>query len=191
MRKLSLIAAGVSLAMAGSAHATLDTVVDATIFMSGASAPSNMLREHVVQNVCSQAAPINVYVDVVRTNPGAGNPLLPNPILEHTTHWVVQCTAAAGTGSNLAGKTIAVYKSDVGGSGNGTTPVAESVALPFINAFPTNPNCSLTTANQAHNGGGVYNLYTCGTATRQSDPGRRHLRHRTDQVRRHAGAVLR
>lgn len=161
MRKLSLIAAGVSLAMAGSAHATLDTVVDATIFMSGASAPSNMLREHVTQNVCSQAAPINVYVDVVRTNPGAGDPTQANPILEHTTHWVVQCTAAAGTGANLANKTIAVYKSDVGGSGNGTTPVSESVAIAFMDADTT--NCTLTRPNQAHNGGGTYNLYTCGT----------------------------
>ncbi|MBU2478663.1 MAG: hypothetical protein KKA36_06195, partial [Gammaproteobacteria bacterium] len=109
MRKLSLIATGISMAIAGSANAAL--TVNANMFMSGASAPTNMLREHVVQNVCSQAAPINVYVDVVRTVPGGGNTALAEPILEHTTHWVVSCTAAAGTGTNLAGKTIAVYKS--------------------------------------------------------------------------------
>lgn len=159
MRKLSLVAAGVSMAIAGSANAAL--VVNANMFMSGASAPSNMLREHVVQNVCSQAAPINVYVDVVRTIPGAGNPAAANPILEHTTHWVVSCTAAAGTGTNLAGKTIAVYKSDAGGSGNGTTPIPNEVPMQFMNA--DNTNCALTTAGQAHNGGGSYNLYTCGT----------------------------
>lgn len=160
MRKLSLVAAGVSMAIAGSAHAAL--TVNANIFMSGASAPTNMLREHVVQNVCSQAAPINVYVDVVRTVPGAGNPALATPILEHTTHWVVECTAAAGTGTNLAGKTIAVYKSDVGGSGNGTTPIPNEVPMQFMNADSTSA-CTLTTANQAHGNGGTYNLYTCGT----------------------------
>ena len=159
MRKLSLIATGISMAIAGSANAALN--VNANMFMSGASAPTNMLREHVVQNVCSQTAPINVYVDIVRTVPGAGNTALSEPILEHTTHWVVQCTAAAGTGTNLAGKTIAFYKSDVGGSGNGTTPVPNEVPMVFMNA--DNTNCSLTTANQAHGNGGTYNLYTCGT----------------------------
>lgn len=159
MRKLSLIATGVSMAIAGSANAAL--TVNANMFMSGASAPTNMLREHVVQNVCNQAAPINVYVDVVRTVPGGGNPALSEPILEHTTHWVVSCTAKAGTGANLAGKTIAVYKSDVGGSGNGTTPIPNEVPMQFMNA--DNTNCALTTANQAHGNGGTYNLYTCGT----------------------------
>lgn len=158
MRKLSLIASGMLLAMAGSAQASLP--VDVDVFMSGATAPSNMLREHIVENVCNQALPINVYVDVIGQNPGNGNAADPLPILEHTNHFVVQCTVGAGYGTTLSGKTLAFYKYE-GGSSTGTTPVTASTALTFMDANAT--NCNLVRAGQAHPGGGTYNLYECGT----------------------------
>lgn len=156
--KLSLLAASVAMAIAGTANANLDSAVNATIFMSGASAPSNMLRENVVRNVCNATLPINVFVDGINGGTGVATAL---PLLEHTTHWVVQCTADSTTGAGLAGKTIAVYKSDAGGSGNGTTPVASSVALPFLDADTT--NCSLTGTKVIQNSvpAASYNLYLC------------------------------
>jgi len=159
MRKLNMIAAGVAMAVAGTANANLDGAVDATIFMSGASASSNMLREHIVRNVCNSANPINVFVDIAKSGTDVAAAL---PTLEHTEHWVVQCTAAAGTGANLQGKTFAMYKSDNGGSGTGTTPVAEASAVTFMNADTA--NCSFVRAKAIQNGGGsTYNLYSCGT----------------------------
>lgn len=160
MRKLSLIAAGVSMALAGTANASLDSLVNASIFISGASAPSNMLRENVVRNTCNPANPITVYVDAAKAGTTVATAL---PLLEHTTHWVVQCTAAATAGPNLAGKTVAIYKSDAGGSGNGTTPVANSVALPFLNADPA--TCSLVGSKAIQNGGGAtFSIRSCGTS---------------------------
>lgn len=167
MRKLSLISAGVAMAIAGSANASLDSLVNASIFMSGASAPSNMLRENVVRNVCNPASPINVYVDAVKGSTGVAAAL---PLLEHTTHWVVQCQAAAAAGGGLSGKNVAIYKSDAGGSGNGTTPVVEKITLPFLDASPT--TCTDTGVNKLiQNGGGAtYNLYTCGNVTLNQVP---------------------
>ncbi len=167
MRKLSLISAGVAMAIAGSANASLDSLVNASIFMSGASAPSNMLRENVVRNVCDHASPINVYVDAIK---GTGGVAAALPLLEHTTHWVVQCKAAAAAGANLSGKNVGIYKSDAGGSGNGTTPVADGIALPFLDASPT--TCTDTGINKLiQNGGGAtYNLYTCGNVTQNQIP---------------------
>ena len=157
MLKLNAAAAGVALALSGAAQASLP--VDVEAFMSGASAPSNMLRENVVQFGCDQSKAINVYVDTVVQAPGNGNPALAEPILEHQTFWAVQCTASASLGS-ASGKTIGYYKTDDGGSGNGTTPVLKRVALQFMDA--NTGNCNLITANQQHGSGGTYNLYECG-----------------------------
>lgn len=166
MRKLSMIAAGVSMAIAGTANATLDSAVNASIFMSGASGPSNMLRENVVRNTCNPANPINVYVDTAKPGTAVATAL---PLLEHTSHWVVQCTASAAAGANLSGKTIAVYKSDVGGSGNGATPVAEGLPVPFLNADPA--TCTSLGSKAIQNGGGAtYNVYQCGNTTLNQVP---------------------
>ena len=165
MRKLKLnaTAAGIALVLSGSAHAVLPGV-QTEIFMSGASAPSNMLRENIVQFGCDQSdsvnKPIDVYVDFADQVPGNGNPALAEPIAEHRSFWAVQCTAASTMGS-AAGQNIAFYKSDVGGSGNGTTPVHDTnVQLEFMDANKT--NCTSLVTGQAHGNGGVYNLYTCG-----------------------------
>ncbi len=141
---------------AGSAQASLP--VDVEVFMSGASAPSNMLRENIVQFGCDQSQPINVYVDFVDQAPGNGDSTLAEPIVEHRSFWVVQCTASAAMGS-AAGKTIAFYKTDVGGSGNGTTPVKDRVALEFMDANAS--NCALAVSGQAHGNGGTYDLWEC------------------------------
>lgn len=158
MRKLNLIASGMLLAMVGSAQASLP--VDVDVFLSGATASSNMLREHIVEQVCNQSLPINVYVDVIGQNPGNGVATDPLPILEHTNYFAVQCTVAAGFGTTLSGKTLALYKYE-GGSSTGTTPVTAATPLTFMDANTT--NCNLVRANQAHPGGGTYNLYECGT----------------------------
>ncbi len=154
--KLNTAAAGVALALSGTANASLP--VDVEVFMSGASAPSNMLRENVVQFGCDKNKTINVYADFVDQAPGNGNPAQAEPILEHRSFWAVQCTANSSLGT-AAGKTIAFYKSDVGGSGNGTTPVLNRVPVQFMDANPT--NCSLVTAGQAGGNGTTYNLYAC------------------------------
>lgn len=157
MLKLNATAAGIALVLSGTAHAVLPGV-QTEVFMSGASAPSNMLRENIVQFACDQTKPIDVYVDFADQLPGAGNPALAEPIVEHRSFWVVQCTANSTLGS-AAGNNIAFYKSDVGGSGNGTTPVHDAVPLQFMDANPT--NCALIVSNQAHGNGGTYNLYEC------------------------------
>ena len=155
MRKINAVAAGVALAIcAGSANATLTT--DFKVFMSGATAPSNMVREHIVQNLCDQAQPIDVYVDVIDIVPN----LATNTVLGHTNHFVVSCTAGSLLGASAQGKTMAVYKFE-GGSSTGTTPVANRLAQEFMNADKT--ACTLNTANVQHANGGTYNLYECGT----------------------------
>jgi len=162
--KLNATAAGIALVLSGSANAVIPNVVT-EIFMSGASAPSNMLRENVVQFDCVQndsAKPINVFVDSVVTVPGGGNKNLAEPILEHNSFWVVECTANPNMG-NAAGDRIAYYKSDVGGSGNGTTPILlDNVTVEFMDANQT--NCTSVVTNQKHGNGGTYNLFQCGTA---------------------------
>ena len=156
MRKINAVAAGVTLALAvsGSANATLTT--DFKVFMSGATAPSNMIREHLVQNVCDQSQPINVYVDIIDIVPD----LSTNTVLGHTNHFVVECTAGPVLGAAAQGKTMAVYKFE-GGSSTGTTPVANRLTQEFMNADKT--ACTLNTANVPHANGGTYNLYECGT----------------------------
>lgn len=164
MRKYSLIAASISLAISGSAFASLDDAADmagnpveATITMSGASAPTNMLRENVIRNVCDNALPINVYVDAIK---GTGGVAAALPLLEHTTYWSVECTGAASA-TGLAGTHLAVVKSDAGGSGNGTTPVADSVALTFQEADKV--KCTDTGIDKAiQNSTGTFSIYTCG-----------------------------
>jgi len=165
MRKLSLIAAGIAMTMAGTANANLDSLVSVSIFFSGNSAPSNMLREHMVRDVCSQTNPINVYVDTATTGLNAAA----LPLLNHTTYWAVQCTADATAGAGLAGQTMGIYKSD-GGSSQGATNVADATAVPFLDASPT--TCADTGINKAiQNGGGVtYHIYQCGNVTQNQIP---------------------
>ena len=159
MRKLKLnaTAAGIALVLSGSANAVLPGV-QTEVFMSGASAPSNMLRENIVQFACDKTQPIDVYVDFADQLPGNGDPALAEPIVEHRTFWTVQCTANSTMGS-AAGTNIAFYKSDVGGSGNGTTPVHDAVPLQFMDANKT--NCALKVSGQAQGNGGTYDLYEC------------------------------
>lgn len=161
--KLNATAAGIALALSGVAHA-VPQGLGVEVFMSGASAPSNMLRENVVQFACDHTAgnPISVFVDSAVQVPGGGNKLLAEPILEHKSFWVVQCTANSSMGS-AAGKTMAFYKSDVGGSGNGTTPIKNRVPVQFMDA-DTN-KCNLLVSGQADGSGAsaaTYDLYTCG-----------------------------
>ena len=166
MRKLSLIAAGVSMVLAGTANASLDSSVQVSIFFSGNSAPSNMLREHMVRNVCDHSSPINVYYDTATT--GENSAAL--PLLAHTSHWAVQCTAAASAGAGLATKTVAVYKSDVGGSGNGSTPVADgTTTVPFLDA---GAGCTDTGIDKTiqNSGGTTMHLYSCGNVTQNQVP---------------------
>jgi len=159
--KLNATAAGIALVLSGAANAVLP--VQTEVFMSGASAPSNMLRENIVQFACDQASPINVYVDFIDQAPGGGDITLATPIVEHRSFWAVECTANSSMGS-AAGNTMAFYKSDVGGSGNGTTPIVRTdVTLEFMDA--NSANCALNVSGQKHGGTGVnagtYNLYEC------------------------------
>ncbi len=159
MRKLTLsaTAAGIAMVLSGSANAVLPGV-QTEVFMSGASAPSNMLRENIVQFACDNTKAIDVYVDFADQIPGNGNTALVEPIVEHRSFWAVNCTANSSMGS-AAGNNIAFYKSDVGGSGNGTTPVHDAVPLEFMDANKT--NCALKVSGQAHGNSGTYDLYEC------------------------------
>ena len=160
---LKSLAGGVALALTAQAHAFVDPAeTDVSLFVSGASAPSNMLREHMVQNVCSQTAPIDVFVDVVDAKPST--PADITPIVAHDNFWTVQCEANAALTQLAAGTKIAIYKTDQGGSGQGTTPVVNAEALPFLDTGHV--DCSLDTNDQAHNGGGTFDLYECGEVTK-------------------------
>ena len=159
--KLNATAAGIALALSGTANAVIPGV-QTEIFMSGASAPSNMLRENIVQNACDQAQSINVYVDFIDQVPGGGDPTLADPIVEHRTFWAVECTAKLSS-TGITDR-IAFYKTDAGGSGNGTTPILlTTVPLEFMDANAT--NCTLSVTGQKHGGtganAGTYNLYEC------------------------------
>jgi hypothetical protein len=167
MRKSSLIAAGVSLGIAGAANAAV-LPVQVPLFFSGNTAPSNLLREHVVRNLCNHAATINVYVDSLTAGGGADLSSA-TPLLQHSKYWTVQCTAgtipSAGT---LSGKTMAVYKSD-GGSSEGATNVTDATAVGFLDSSTT--GCTLLGDKPIVGGGGaVMHVYQCGTTVQNQIP---------------------
>ncbi len=151
---------------AGTAHAFLPwvTTPDSEVFISGASAPSNMQRETVINNLCDPGlGAIDVFVDVVKTAP-VGTTVL----LAHTEQWAVACRAKNNTTLGAAANTnILVRKSDVNGSGNGTTPVANAVPVNFM--VLSAGGCATSGTNGAFRlDGGNYTYRTCTTVAAQA-----------------------
>lgn len=130
IHKLNILAASVAMAAAGNASAGALGAAN-EIFISGATAPANFIRESLMLDVCDASlAPVQVFTEEVETapstTPGGG-------ILGAGNHIVVRCTAGAGNPGALAGADIAVYKLN-GGSASGVAPVADGIALDFLDA---------------------------------------------------------
>lgn len=66
----------------------------------------------------------------------------------------------------LGGKKVAMFKSSVGGSGNGVQPVADQTLLGFLN--PPNVTGCVTTAVAASGAFGAYNDHLCTAGTLQN-----------------------
>jgi hypothetical protein len=155
--KLKATGVAVALALSAQANAFVDpATAQVRLYLSGASAPTHMLREQVVQNLCDDAAAIDVFVDGVNQVPGPGG-----VILNHTTHWVVQCIGETGTPA--AGQRLLVAKSDVGGSAQGVNPVALAVNRPFINTAACGAVAGINTV--AGDSTTAYTYRACGTAS--------------------------
>jgi hypothetical protein len=150
--KLKASVVAVALALSAQANAFVDpSTATARLFISGASAPTHMLREQVVQNLCS--SDIDVFIDQVNQAPGAGG----QPVLNHSTYWTVQCIGAGAA----AGQRLLIAKTDVGGSAQGVNPVALGNSVNFIN---TALCAGAPVAAVAGNGTSNYNYRVCGAA---------------------------
>lgn len=165
---IKLCATAVSTALAivsGAAQAYTPwlTAPQEEVFISGSSGPSNMMREQVMNNVCDPTKPIDVFADAL----GAPSP---TQIMEHQNQWAVACEAGAGLTNTAAGTRIMVRKSDVGGSGNGTTPVDEMKLIQFMTVDGVNCSATPDGSTTSPAGGAPYNYHLCGTATHLQIP---------------------
>jgi hypothetical protein len=155
--KISAVATAVALAVSSQAFAFTDpATAEVTLYMSGASAPTHMLREQVVQNLCSAGSPINVYIDEQVQAPN-GNVQL----LFHRELWTVQCTGRTGT--DAAGKLLRIAKTDNGGSGQGVTPVANATVKNYLDTAACNAVAGIGAT--AGNGSTAYTYRVCGSAS--------------------------
>jgi hypothetical protein len=151
--KLKASAAAVALALCSQANAFTDpATATVRLYLSGASAPTHMLREQVVQNLC--ASDIDVFVDQVNQAPGAGG----TPVLNAGTYWTVQCIGGPGPALN---QRLLIAKTDVGGSAQGVNPVALGNSVGFLNTAlcAGGPNNAV-----AGDGTTAYRYRICGTA---------------------------
>jgi len=123
IHKLNFLAASVAVAVSGSVHAG-ELGAANEIFVGGATAPQNFMREDLLLRVCGNATTPKVFVDKVTvlpsTTPG-GN------ILNAGDHAVVHCTADSTMPGALQNADIAVYKYN-GGSATGVAPVVDPAA---------------------------------------------------------------
>jgi len=153
-KQISLVAASVACAIAGTAHAGNLTPFNPanelnSIFVGGATAPQNFMREDVMQRICDPATgPVQVFVDKVTVLP---SPIFGGNIMEQGDHFVVHCTARSTFASSLDGADIAVYKFN-GGSATGVAPVVDPAGASdgdktYLDAaLPAdNPACSAVT----------------------------------------------
>ncbi len=154
--KISAVTTAVALAVSSQAFAFTDpSTAEVSLFMSGASAPTHMLREQVVQNLCAAASPIDVYIDQVVQVPNGATQLL-----FHRELWTVQCVGATGT--DAAGKLLRIAKTDNGGSGQGVTPVANATVKSYLETSAC--NAAAAVAAVAGNGSTNYTYRACGSA---------------------------
>ena len=131
IHKLNILAASVAMATASGADAGALGAAN-EIFISGATAPANFIREDAMLRICdASAAAVQVFTEQVATAPST---IAGGNILNAGNHTVVRCTAQAVAGApGLAGKDIAIYKFN-GGSATGVAPVAEGLAVDFLDA---------------------------------------------------------
>lgn len=131
------VAITVACSFAGAAQAfdPAVTAVDYRLVIGGATAPTNTIRDIVIRDVC----------DVTK---GAITQFL----WQGTPHYTIACRTAAN-------RPILVLKND-GGSGTGTTPVDERVALEVLES-PTFAACTSSSAQNAF--GVAYTRRTCGS----------------------------
>jgi hypothetical protein len=153
VRSIALAAAAL---MAGQAHALSPVeVADASvvkIYMSGATALRNIIGGLFTQN-CS--ADLSVYYSGVGNFGGVAFATAGD------AHRVYACTMKS-TSPILPGKKVALFKSDLGGSGQGVFPVYFGAISPF----PTRTFLALTTATCGTRQSSVPN-YTCSTEQNQ------------------------
>lgn len=158
--KLNIVAASVAMAVSGGANAGAMGAAN-EIFVGGATAPQNFMREDMMQRICdANAAPIQVFVDKVKqlpsTTPGGD-------ILNQGDHLVVRCTAKSTFGSALDGADIAVYKFN-GGSATGVAPVADPAGASagdkqYLDASVA--GCTAKGSYPISTTGNSYELYEC------------------------------
>lgn len=150
--KIRHIALAASLAITGHAQAlTPAQVADpqtVKVYMTGASALRNTIGSLFTQN-CS--ADVSVYFSGVGTFSGIS---FSTP---GDAHRVYACTMKSDS-ALLPGKRVALFKSDVGGSGQGVFPVYFGARPPF----PTRKFLNLTDASCGTRQGSAPN-YTCST----------------------------
>ena len=120
-RILTSLGAGVALAAAGlSAHAANftanDAEIDATYYFSGATASAQFIRNALIQNACKAVSASGKDVTVFEVD---------------KDDWVLVCEVLPAIGT----QTIRVIKQG-GGSGDGTTPIAQPAASPLDYPVP-------------------------------------------------------
>jgi len=112
------------------------TVVDYRMVIGGATAPTTTIRDVVIRDVCDVTqGPITQF------------------LWQATPHYTIACTTAAN-------KKVLVMKND-GGSGAGTTPVDELIAIEVLQS-PTFAACTTATAQTAF-ATTAYTRRTCGS----------------------------
>ncbi|BCO30049.1 hypothetical protein TspCOW1_01520 [Thiohalobacter sp. COW1] len=163
--KLNLVAASVAMAVSGGAQAGALGAAN-EIFIGGATAPQNFLREDLTIRVCDPSDPIQVFVDEVESlpseTPGGG-------ILNQGDHVVVRCTVKGSFPAPMGGADLAVYKYN-GGSSTGVAPVAVPDGASPGNKIYLDASvagCDAVTNSQGDNAwpigltGNSYELYEC------------------------------
>jgi hypothetical protein len=165
MSAMALAAAGVcslpAHALSPSETATGANVV--RVYMSGATALRAIIGGLFTQNCAKDAGGNTVDLDVFYSGVGTYGGVAFTTAGD--AHRVYSCTFAANA-SFLAGKKVALYKSDIGGSGQGVFPVYFGSISPFpTRSFLTvnDPNCPGPRAATIPN-------YTCSTAEQQQVP---------------------
>jgi hypothetical protein len=165
IHKLNIVAASVAMATAGGANAGALGAAN-EIFISGATAPANFIREDAMLRICDPAAAtVQVFTEQVSvppsTTPGGD-------ILNAGNHTVVRCTAKAVPGApGLAGKDIGIYKFN-GGSATGIGPVSQSLTTDFLDASVA--GCAPYEHTPGNNSypigttGNTFDLYECTNA---------------------------
>lgn len=163
---LRTLAAAAALASTSQAFALSPTQMGqpdvVTVYMSGASALRNIIGGLFTQNCVKDAngntTDLDVYFSGIGTYGGVAF------TANGDAHRVYSCTMA-NESPILPGKKVALFKSDIGGSGQGVFPVFFGSIAPF----PTRSFLAVTNANCPTRVATIPN-YTCGTAETQQVP---------------------